>query len=165
MAIKGKGERNVPRKGLWIGTYEADRQMRKIITEMLDAARKNGKDRATVAKEMDEALGRSVTPAMLAEFTRSAVQPREGNGEKAQGQKRYLSLPAPWVRALSTATGSDKLVRYLMDGSNLALLELAERQHLKFEWVIDRLERLYKKLRNANPQGQRSKRLRGARKQ
>lgn len=139
MAVKRKADSNVPRKGHWIGTYEADSDVRKIIAEMLVTARKKGKDRAQIAKEMTDTLGRDVTPAMLAEFTRSAVQPREGNGEKARGQKRYLSLPAPWVRALSVATGSDKLVRYLMDGSNLALLDLAERQHLEFDWVIDRL--------------------------
>jgi hypothetical protein len=161
MAIKGKGERNAPKMGHWIGTYEADSQVRKIIAEMLETAKRNGKDRAQVAKDMSDALGRDVTPVMLAEFTRLAFQPREQNGEKPKRRKRYVSLPTPLVPALSAATGSDKLIRYLMDAPNLELLELAERQHLKFDWVIDRLERLYSRIQNLKarePRKQRRKR-------
>lgn len=161
MEIKREREQNAPRKGHWIGTYEADSQVRKIVAEMLEAARKHGKDHAQVAKEMNDALGRKVTAAMLAEFTRLAYQAREQNGEPPKRRKRYVSLPAPWVRALSAATGSDKLMRYLMDAPNLELLELAERQHLKFDWVIDRLERLCSRIQNLkvkHPRKQRRKR-------
>jgi len=128
---------------------------------MLETARKNGKDRAKVAKEIGDALGRDVSPAMLAEFTRIPIQPREQNGEKPRMRKRYLSLPTPWVRALSAATRSDKLTRYLMDAPNLEVLDLGERQHLKFDWAIDRLERLYSRIQNLKarqPRKQRRKR-------
>lgn len=164
MATKGNGERNAPKRGLWIGTYEADSLVRKIIAEMLEIARKNGKDRAQVAKEMTEALGRDVTPAMLAEFTRSAAQPSAQNVGKSPRRKRYLSLPTPWVPALSAATGSDKLVRHLMDQPNLDLLVLAKHQHLRFEWVMDRLERLYSRIETLSvkqPRKQRRKRRAG----
>jgi len=143
---KRKADRNAPKRGHWIGTFEADSQVRKIVAEMLETARKNGKDRAQVAKEMDDALGRDVTPVMLSEFTRFPVQPREQNAEKPKKRKRYVSLPASWVPALSAATGSDKLVRHLMDSRNRELLELAEKQHLKFDWALDRVHRLYNKL-------------------
>jgi transposase len=146
MAIKGKSESDVPKKGHWIGTYEADCQVRAIIADMLETARNNGKDRAQVAKEMTDKLGRPVTPVMLAEFTRSATELKKQNAEKPSRRKRYLSLPTPWVPALSAATGSDKLVRHLMDPQNRELLELAERQHLKFGWALQRLERLYSKI-------------------
>lgn len=146
MASKGKSEKSVPKMGHWIGTYEADCQVRAIIADMLETARKNGKDRTQVAREMTDMLGRDVTPVMLAEFTRSAAELKEENGEKPRKHKRYLSLPAPWVPSLSAATGSDKLVRYLMDSRNRELLELAERQHLKFDWTLQRLERFYRKI-------------------
>jgi hypothetical protein len=146
VVVKGKADLSAPKKGHWIGTYEADCQVRKIIADMLEAARKHGKDRAQVAKEMTDALGRDVTAAMLAEFTRIPLQRGDQSGEKPHRRKRYVSLPTPWVPALSAATGSNKLVRHLMDSRNRELLELAEKQHLKFDWVLERVHRLYNKL-------------------
>ena len=160
MVIKEKGEASAPKKGPWIGTFEADSQVRKIVAEMLDTARKNGKDRAQVAKEMDDALGRDVTPVMLAEFTRIPLQRRDQNGEKPKSRKRYVSLPTAWVPALSAATGSDKLVRHLMDPRNRGLLELAEKQHLKFDWALERVDRLYNKLQTVEVRKAKAKRTR-----
>jgi hypothetical protein len=160
MAIKEKTETNAPKNRHWIGTFEADSEVRKIVAEMLETARKNGKDRAQVAKEMEDALGRDVTPVMLAEFTRIPLQRGEQNGEKLKRRKRYVSLPTPWVPALSAATGSDKLVRHLMDSRNRGLLELAERQHLKFDWALERVDRLYKKLQTAKVRKAKAKRTR-----
>jgi len=137
---------NIPKKPRWVGTFRADEELRNIVAEMLRDAANKGKARAQIATEMSANLGRPVSPAMLAEFTRTALQRVQENVGKPTKHKRYVGLPASWVPALSTATGSDKLVRHLLDSRNRELLELAERQHLKFDWALQRLERLYSKI-------------------
>ena len=81
------------------GTVPAEDEVRRILREGMKRSRK---EREEIAREMTEALGRTVTATMLADFTR--------NGTK----KRQVRFPAAWVPAFCEVVGDNSLQHDLM---------------------------------------------------
>jgi hypothetical protein len=104
--VTNAGQSNSQRKD---GSIPAEDEVRHRLRDAM-----KGKNRAAIAQTMTDLLGRTVTPSMLADFTRNP------NG------KRQPRFPLAWAKPLSIAVGSDSLVRsQLFDGS-LDALSLGE---------------------------------------
>jgi len=133
-----------PQNHAWLGTSEADGRLRSKLAETMNKSKKN---RAVIASEMTRQLGRPVTANMLHDFSRSAAEQRDGR------RRRDVRFPLAWLRAFSIAVGSDELERWAVGPELLEKIELGERQHLKFDWALQRLERLYSKVHKVKAAG------------
>lgn len=96
------------------GTVPVEDELRRILRDVM---KRSSKERPVIAQAMTEALGRTITPSMLGDFTRNA----------RVCKKRQVRFPAAWVPALYQATGNDELQRWLAGPHLRALIELGER--------------------------------------
>lgn len=125
----------LPRKD---GTLAADNRVRQVLRE---AIKSSGKTLDEIAPTMSELLGRTVTPSMLADFTRNGTR------------KRQVRFPAGWVSAFCKAVGNNKLALAVMGEELRGVVELREEQ---VKWLVDSLRtellkpksRRYRKAKN-----------------
>ncbi len=102
------------------GTVPAEDDVRRLLRKAM-----KGRDRAVIAEVMSRDLGRTVTPSMLADFTRN------GNG------KRQVRFPLAWTRALCRAVGCDDLPRSQLFELSRRALAVGE---LVLPWLLERGE-------------------------
>ena len=103
-------------------TVPLEDDVRQLLRKLMkDAA----KDHATIAQSMSPILGRTVTPSMLADFTRN------GNGRR---QNRF---PCAWSKPFAMAIGNDELTRAQLLPKSQRALALGE---LLLPWALERAQ-------------------------
>jgi hypothetical protein len=108
------------------GTGNLEAKVRELVGEAISRARKAGKSRADIAREMADSLDCSVTEDMLYEFTRS-LQPR-----------RELRFPAGWVPAFCGATGDWSLAVFVCSEEMRSDLEIGKWAR-ESRWILERV--------------------------
>lgn len=118
---RGKAKTPVPILQRKDGTLPADNRVREVLRE---AIKSSGKTRDEIAPKMSDLLGRTVTPSMLADFTRNGTR------------KRQVRFPAGWVSAFCQSVGSNELALVTMGAELRGVVELREEQ---VKWLADSL--------------------------
>jgi hypothetical protein len=136
--FKEKASAPIPIVGRKDGTVPADNHVRKVLRE---AIKSSGKGRAEIAPKMSKLLGRTITPSMLADFTRNGTR------------KRQVRFPAGWVAAFCQSVGSNELALVTMGEELRGIVELREEQ---VKWLANSLRvELLKPNGRRNAQGKR----------
>jgi hypothetical protein len=103
-------------------TVQLEDEVRCLLRRLM---KESGKDRPTLAQTMADVLKRSVTPSMLADFSRN------GN------VRRQNRFPCAWMKPFNAAVGNDELTRSQLLEQSRRALALGE---LVLPWLPDRVQ-------------------------